>query len=140
MNMEDIIKESQSHLKRATALIDYFSRAFAKDICMKISIVFIALVVIGIIVMTVFAKGSTSDKKAVEVKAAEAATNTNRWIVDCQTQAKSGNATLKKIQDQRVCQELTSSLDKKDDYEIELPPGYKLSDFQENNLEADATA
>lgn len=92
MDMEDIIKESQSHLKRAAALINYFEKAFAKDICMKIMIILIALCIIGVIVFAVLGKGNTETDEAVTI-AATTATSLLTKHVNCQTQQQSGGAT-----------------------------------------------
>ena len=59
---EDIIADSQSHLKRAAVLVDYFSRAFYKDMVLKIMIFIISILIVGVIIFASMSKGSATQK------------------------------------------------------------------------------
>lgn len=56
MDMEEIIKDSQSSLNRANEMIGYFAKAFYRDIILKILIILIAIAVIAIIIASVAKK------------------------------------------------------------------------------------
>jgi len=77
LEMEDVIKESQSSLKRARELIGFFDQAFAKDMTLKIILFVIILVVLGVIVALVIQK-STVKKASVKINANLAIKGTGR--------------------------------------------------------------
>lgn len=66
LEMEDVIKESQSYLKRARELISYFDKAFAKDLTLKIILFVIIVVVLGIIVFIVVYKTTANKEQPVQ--------------------------------------------------------------------------
>jgi len=75
MDMEEIIKDSQSALNRANELVRYFARAFYRDIFLKILIVLIALAVIGITI------ASVANKKSTAVAANTTNNTTNNTVI-----------------------------------------------------------
>jgi hypothetical protein len=60
MDMEEIIKDSQSTLVRANELVGFFAKAFYRDMFLKILIILIAIAIIALVV------ASVSKKKAVK--------------------------------------------------------------------------
>lgn len=60
MDMEEIIKDSQSALNRANEVVGYFAKAFYRDIILKILIVLIAIAIIAVVI------ASVAKKKAVD--------------------------------------------------------------------------
>lgn len=67
LEMEDVIKESQSTLKRAKELIGFFDNAFAKDMTLKIILFVTIVVVLGIIVFLVIQKTTVNKQNIMTV-------------------------------------------------------------------------
>lgn len=53
VEMEDLIKDAQSEIKRANQLVGFFAKAFYKDLFMKIAIAVVAILIIIICVASV---------------------------------------------------------------------------------------
>ena len=56
MDMEEIIKDSQSALNRANEVVGYFAKAFYRDIILKVLIVLIAIAIIAVVIASVAKK------------------------------------------------------------------------------------
>lgn len=78
MDMEEIIKDSQSSLNRANEMLGYFAKAFYRDIVLKILIILIALAVIAIIIASVAKK---KDIKSTATAATNTTTNSTTPVV-----------------------------------------------------------
>ena len=61
MEMEEVVKDSQSTLSRANQLVRFFARSFYKDMFLKVMIVLIAILIIAICIAAV---SKDSDRKA----------------------------------------------------------------------------
>lgn len=70
MDMEEIIKDSQSALNRANETIGYFAKAFYRDLFLKIMIILIAIAIIAVVV------ASVAKKKAITPANSSSTTNT----------------------------------------------------------------
>lgn len=56
MDMEEVIKDSQSTLKRANELVGFFAKAFYRDMILKLLIIFIAIAIVAIAIASVSKK------------------------------------------------------------------------------------
>lgn len=109
LESEEIIKDSQSALARASKLVDYFDRAFAKDIFLKIMLGLIALAIIGVIVFSCISKGES--KKAAQLAQAKAAISTGSGVVNCATAGQAPDSAAASNTGKVRCVELSESLD-----------------------------
>merc|ERR1712151_694891 len=122
LEMEDVIKESQSYLKRARELISFFESAFAKDLTLKIILFVIIVIVLGIIVFIVIYKTQTHDN--VKVDTSKLIEGTSR--VGCNEAM--GNYFLAAVwnRPKLLCLEYNDQLDGKSNSGIIEPPEREL--------------
>ena len=71
MDMEEVVKDSQSSLKRVNELVGFFAKAFYKDMILKILIILIAVAIIAVVI------ASVAKKKPVTANSAIPANSTN---------------------------------------------------------------
>lgn len=117
--MEDLIKDSQSHLKRASAQVDYFSSAFAKDCFMRVMIVLICIAIVGVIIFSVMSKTDTT-AAATTTTTTTAAIKAGRRL-DCVQMDGAYKTAANTSNGGNGCLELSGSLSNGSG--IETPPG-----------------
>ena len=71
LEMEDLIKDANSTLKRTNQLVNFFARAFYKDMCLKCMIVLIAIAILAIICVTAYKKAKKTTAPKDEAEAAQ---------------------------------------------------------------------
>jgi len=120
LEMEDVIKDSQSNLKRAAELVDYFDKAFAKDLFLKIMLFVIAAAILGVIGFSIYYKKT---KNIVKEQTAAAAVISSGGQAPCSianiNYVKAVTTNKKNVR----CLEYSHSMDKPSmSYSMENPP------------------
>lgn len=129
LDMEDIIKDSQSNLKRATELVDFFGNTFLKDIIMKIVICIIAIAII--VVLVLFFIGEGKDEKpsdGTQNEVIHAADTGDSVKINCNSQAAADGSLITNSVNGSQCPEAMAT-----DINTSLNTGIEVPDINGSN-------